>query len=78
MGTSEQAQPGSAAGPDVAAVGRVLVVGAGAMGSQIGMVGPVSTILMSLLILGEPMGAWQVVGTVMVMLGVFVVTRPAR
>ncbi len=48
-----------------------------AMASQIGMVGPVSTIVMSLLILGEPMGPWQVAGTVLVMLGVFVVTRPA-
>ena len=48
-----------------------------ALASQIGMVGPVSTIVMSLLILGEPMGPWQVAGTVMVMLGVFVVTRPA-
>ncbi|MEO8365193.1 MAG: DMT family transporter [Pseudoxanthomonas sp.] len=49
-----------------------------AMASQIGMVGPVSTIVMSLLILGEPMGIWQVVGTVLVMLGVFTVTRPAK
>ena len=49
-----------------------------AMASQIGMVGPVSTIVMSLLILGEPMGPWQVAGTVLVMLGVFAVTRPAR
>jgi drug/metabolite transporter (DMT)-like permease len=49
-----------------------------AMASQIGMVGPVSTIVMSLLILGEPMGPWQVAGTVLVMVGVFVVTRPAR
>lgn len=47
-----------------------------ALASQIGMVGPVSTIVMSLLILGEPMGSWQVAGTLMVMLGVFVVTRP--
>lgn len=49
-----------------------------AMTSQIGMVGPVSTIVMSLLILGEPMGPWQIAGTVLVMIGVFVVTRPAR
>ena len=48
-----------------------------AMTSQIGMVGPVSTIVLSLLILGEPMGAWQVVGTVLVLVGVFTVTRPA-
>ncbi|MGH8061362.1 MAG: DMT family transporter [Pseudoxanthomonas sp.] len=49
-----------------------------ALASQIGMVGPVSTIVMSLLILGEPMGMWQVIGTMLVMLGVFTVTRPAR
>lgn len=49
-----------------------------AMASQIGMVGPVSTIVMSLLILGEPMGPWQIAGTVLVMLGVFVVTRPRQ
>ena len=48
-----------------------------AMTSQVGMVGPVSTIVLSLLILGEPMGAWQVVGTVLVLVGVFTVTRPA-
>ena len=48
-----------------------------AMTSQIGMVGPVSTILLSLLILGEPMGMWQVIGTVLVLMGVFTVTRPA-
>ena len=49
-----------------------------AMASPIGMVGPVSTIVMSLLILGEPMGPWQVAGTALVMLGVFVVTRPGK
>ncbi|RYG12668.1 MAG: EamA family transporter, partial [Burkholderiales bacterium] len=49
-----------------------------AMASQIGMVGPVSTIVMSLLILGEPMGPWQIAGTVLVMIGVFVVTRPVK
>ncbi|RZA11640.1 MAG: DMT family transporter, partial [Proteobacteria bacterium] len=49
-----------------------------AMASQIGMVGPVSTIVMSLLILGEPMGPWQIAGTVLVMVGVFVVTRPRQ
>ena len=49
-----------------------------ALASQIGMVGPVSTIVMSLLILGEPMGPWQIAGTVLVMVGVFMVTRPAK
>ena len=46
-----------------------------ALAAQIGMIGPVSTIVLSLLLLGEPMGPWQVVGTVLVMSGVFVVSR---
>jgi drug/metabolite transporter (DMT)-like permease len=46
-----------------------------ALAAQIGMVGPVSTILLSLLLLGEPMGPWQVAGTVLVMAGVFVVSQ---
>lgn len=47
-----------------------------ALTSQVGMVGPVSTIVLSMLLLGEPMGAWQVLGTVLVLAGVFLVTRP--
>jgi drug/metabolite transporter (DMT)-like permease len=43
--------------------------------AQIGMIGPVSTIVLSLLILHEPMGAWQVAGTVLVAAGVLVVSR---
>ena len=46
-----------------------------ALAAQVGMVGPVSTILLSLLLLDEPMGPWQVAGTVLVMAGVFVVSR---
>ena len=46
-----------------------------ALAAQIGMLGPVSTIILSLLLLGEPMGPWQVLGTVLVMVGVFVVSR---
>ncbi|MEO6104025.1 MAG: DMT family transporter [Pseudoxanthomonas sp.] len=49
-----------------------------ALAAQLGMVGPVSTIILSLFLLGEPMGAWQVAGTVLVLIGVFTVTRPAR
>ncbi|MHC9086574.1 DMT family transporter [Luteimonas sp. RIT-PG2_3] len=45
------------------------------LAAQIGMVGPVSTILLSLLILHEPMGAWQVAGTALVMTGVLLVSR---
>ncbi len=43
--------------------------------SQIGMIGPVSTIVLSLLILHEPMGPWQIAGTVLVVAGVLMVTR---
>jgi drug/metabolite transporter (DMT)-like permease len=46
-----------------------------ALAAQVGMIGPVSTILLSLLLLGEPMGPWQVAGTVLVMAGVFVVSQ---
>ena len=43
--------------------------------AQIGMLGPVSTIVLSLVVLGEAMGPWQIVGTVLVLAGVFVVSR---
>jgi drug/metabolite transporter (DMT)-like permease len=46
-----------------------------ALAAQVGMIGPVSTIVLSLLLLGEPMGSWQVAGTVLVMAGVFVVSQ---
>ncbi|KAF1706409.1 DMT family transporter [Pseudoxanthomonas sacheonensis] len=49
-----------------------------ALASQLGMIGPVSTIVLSLFLLGEPMGVWQIVGTVLVLTGVFTVTRPAK
>ncbi len=43
--------------------------------AQAGMVGPVSTILMGVLILGEPLTAWVAAGTVLVIAGIFVFTR---
>ena len=46
-----------------------------ALAAQVGMIGPVSTIVLSLLLLGEPMGPWQVAGTVLVMAGVFMVSQ---
>ena len=49
-------------------------VGAG-VASQVGMVGPVSTIIMADLVLDERLGAMQIVGTVLVMVGVFIVSR---
>jgi drug/metabolite transporter (DMT)-like permease len=52
-------------------------LGAG-LAAQVGMVGPMSTILMGVVILGEPFNGWIVVGTVLVMGGVFLVTRYGR
>ena len=43
--------------------------------AQIGMVGPVSTIVLSWLLLGEAMGVSQIVGTLLVLVGVFIVSR---
>ena len=45
------------------------------MASQAGMVGPISTILMGVLILGEPFTAWVGAGTVLVIAGIFVFGR---
>ena len=42
--------------------------------AQTGMVGPLSTILMGVLILGEPFTAWVAAGTVLVIAGIFVFT----
>ena len=39
------------------------------------MVGPMSTILMGVLILGEPFTAWIAAGTLLVIAGIFVFTR---
>lgn len=52
-------------------------VGAGVT-AQTGMVGPISTILMGVLILGEPFTAWVAAGTVLVLVGVTVFTRAPR
>lgn len=43
--------------------------------AQTGMIGPMSTILMGVFILGEPFNAWIIVGTVLVLAGVYLVTR---
>lgn len=48
------------------------------MAAQTGMVGPMSTILMGVLILGEPFTAWVAAGTVLVIAGIFVFTRSAH
>ncbi|MBL0917973.1 MAG: DMT family transporter [Hydrogenophaga sp.] len=43
--------------------------------AQTGMIGPMSTIVMGVLILGEPFNGWIVAGTVLVLAGVYLVTR---
>jgi drug/metabolite transporter (DMT)-like permease len=48
-----------------------------ALTSQIGMIGPMSTLIMGAWILGEPFNAWIIAGTALVLGGVFWVTRPA-
>ncbi|MBQ0921911.1 DMT family transporter [Hydrogenophaga aromaticivorans] len=49
-------------------------IGAG-LAAQTGMIGPMSTIAMGVLILDEPFNGWIVAGTVLVLSGVFLVTR---
>lgn len=49
-----------------------------AVTSQTGMVGPVSTILLGVWLLGEPFTAWVAAGTVLVIAGIFVFTRRGR
>ena len=49
-------------------------IGAG-LTAQTGMVGPISTIAMGVWLLGEPLNAWIVAGTVLVLGGVFLVSR---
>jgi len=46
-----------------------------AVASQAGMIGPLSTIVMSVLILDEPFTAWVAVGTLLVLGGVWLLTR---
>ena len=45
------------------------------LAAQVGMLGPVSTIVMSLWLLDEPMGPWQILGTALVLVGVLLVSR---
>jgi drug/metabolite transporter (DMT)-like permease len=49
-----------------------------ALTAQAGMVGPLSTILMGVVLLGELFTAWIAAGTVLVIAGIFVFTRARR
>jgi drug/metabolite transporter (DMT)-like permease len=46
--------------------------------AQTGMIGPMSTLLMGVFILGEPFNAWVLAGTTLVLSGVFLVTRTPK
>ena len=48
------------------------------LAAQTGMVGPMSTIVMGVLILNEPFTAWVAAGTLLVMAGIFVFTSAGR
>ncbi len=48
------------------------------LAAQVGMVGPMSTLMMAALFLDEPLTAWVLGGTVLVVAGVFVCTRSPR
>ena len=52
-------------------------IGSG-LAAQVGMIGPMSTLLMGVLMLGEPFNGSVLLGTALVLGGVFWVTRPAR
>ena len=49
-------------------------IGAG-LAAQVGMVGPMSTILMGVWLLGEPFTLWIAAGTVLVMTGIYVFSK---
>jgi len=49
-------------------------IGSG-LAAQVGMVGPMSTMVMGVLVLGEPFTAWLLGGTALVIAGVFVCSR---
>jgi drug/metabolite transporter (DMT)-like permease len=46
--------------------------------TQVGMIGPLSTIGMGVLILGEPFTAWLLTGTTLVLLGIWLLARRVR
>jgi drug/metabolite transporter (DMT)-like permease len=52
-------------------------IGAG-LTAQTGMIGPMSTILMGVVLLNEPFTAWVAAGTALVIAGIFVFTRSKR
>lgn len=48
------------------------------LASQVGMIGPLSTIAMGIVILGEPFTPWLAAGTALVVAGIFMFSRAGR
>ena len=48
------------------------------LASQVGMIGPLSTIAMGIVILGEPFTPWLAAGTALVVAGIFMFSRTGR
>lgn len=65
------------AAPVVMVMMAIERIGAG-LAAQTGMIGPMSTILMGVWLLGERLNTWVIAGTVLVLGGVFVVTTFRR
>ena len=49
-----------------------------ALAAQTSMVGPLSTLALGIVVLGEPFTTWLAGGTALVLAGIFVLTRPTR
>jgi drug/metabolite transporter (DMT)-like permease len=65
------------AAPVVMVMMAIERIGSG-LTAQTGMIGPMSTITMGVVILGEPLNTWVVAGTVLVVAGVLWVTWQPR
>lgn len=48
------------------------------LASQVGMIGPLSTIAMSIVLLGEPFTPWMAAGTALVVAGIYMFSRAGR
>ena len=58
----------------LASVGAIAFSGK-AMTAQTGTIGPLSTILMAVMLLGEPFTAWVAAGTAQVIAGIWLLAR---
>jgi drug/metabolite transporter (DMT)-like permease len=45
------------------------------LAAQMGMIGPLATLAMGVVVLGEPMNAWIAAGTALVLVGIWLLAR---